>query len=230
MPRLVAVVFAILVAFSACARAEAEPVAAALAESTRPDAERQQDEERKPQELMALANVRPGLSVMDLVPHDAYFTRLFATIVGPSGHVYDFVPSEADEYLKRLYPSGLPILDADHHNVSNIHTSLSKLVAPEFLDIVWSFRNYHNFHSKFFGPADMGTVNKAIYNALKPGGFYVVVDNAARTGAGLSECETLHRIDKNVVKREAMAAGFKLAGESQVLRSARDDRASPAKD
>ncbi len=38
----------------------------------------------------------------------------------------------------------------------------------------------------------------------------------------MRDTETLHRIDEAVVKKEVMAAGFKLAGESNVLRN-KDD-------
>lgn len=95
--------------------------------------------------------------------------------------------------------------------------------APEAADVVWTSDNVHDFHNKLFGPADMTAVNAAIYRALKPGGVYIVVDHAAQAGSGLRDTETLHRIDPVKVKIEALAAGFALEGESQVLRNPADD-------
>jgi predicted methyltransferase len=73
-----------------------------------------------------------------------------------------------------------------------------------------------------FGPADMLQVDKAVFNALKPGGVFVVEDHAAEAGSGARDTETLHRIDPALVRKEAAAAGFVLDGESTVLHNAND--------
>jgi predicted methyltransferase len=79
-------------------------------------------------------------------------------------------------------------------------------------------------HDSFMGPADLAQVNKAVYDALKPGGLYVVLDHAAQTGSGLRDTDTLHRIDEATVKKEVLSAGFKLAAESNILRNPEDNR------
>jgi len=96
--------------------------------------------------------------------------------------------------------------------------------APEPLDVVWTSQNYHDLHNDFAKPADLGIVNKAVFDALRPGGFYIVLDHAAESGSGLRDTEKLHRIDEAVVKKEVEAAGFRLAGESNVLRNPEDTR------
>src|SRR6185295_11581017 len=83
---------------------------------------------------------------------------------------------------------------------------------------------YHDFHDKLFGPLDVAAVNKAIYNALKPGGVYVVLDHAAEAGSGLRDTETLHRIDPETVKKEVTAAGFEFVGENVRMRNPADPR------
>ena len=98
----------------------------------------------------------------------------------------------------------------------------NKLTAPESLDLVWTSQNYHDLHDSFAKPADLALVNKAVFNALKRGGLYVVLDHAAEKGSGLRDTETLHRIDEATVKQEVLAAGFRLTGESNVLRNAED--------
>ena len=65
--------------------------------------------------------------------------------------------------------------------------------------------------------------NRAVYERLKPGGFYVIVDHAAAAGSGTSETPSLHRIDPATVREEVEAAGFRLDGESTVLAN-KDDR------
>jgi predicted methyltransferase len=51
----------------------------------------------------------------------------------------------------------------------------------------------------------------------------VIIDHAAAKGAPLTVTETLHRIDVEQVKKDVVAAGFKLDGESPVLANAADD-------
>jgi len=116
-----------------------------------------------------------------------------------------------------------PPANPAYPNVSYIHAPIEKFVTPEKLDIAWTSQNYHDLHDKFFGPPDIATVNKAIYDSLKPGGVFIVLDHAAQAGSGLRDTDTLHRIDEAAVRKEVEAAGFKLVGESNVLRNPEDD-------
>jgi predicted methyltransferase len=61
-----------------------------------------------------------------------------------------------------------------------------------------------------------------VFDALKPGGIYFVLDHAAEAGSGTRDTNTLHRIDEEAVKSEVKAAGFELVGESKILRN-KDD-------
>ncbi len=196
-------------------------ITAAIDDSARPADDKQLDAERKPAEMLLLAHVKPGMRVMDLVPGHGYFTRLFAKAVGPKGYVYAFQPAEFDAFSKGK-PAPIRAVAAEYPNVSVIDAPANSLTAPESLDLVWTSQNYHDLHDSFAKPADLALVNKAVFNALKRGGLYVVLDHAAEKGSGLRDTETLHRIDEATVKQEVLAAGFKLAGESNVLRNAED--------
>ncbi|HWD28992.1 MAG TPA: hypothetical protein VG387_17595 [Rhizomicrobium sp.] len=200
-------------------------VAAALNDSARPADEKQLDPERKPAQMIAFAGIKPGSRVMDLVPGGGYFTHIFAKVVGDKGYVYAYTPSELDPIIQKRKPGADPTKQfMDYHNVTVLHQPIDKLFAPESLDVVWTAQNYHDLHDKFMGPADLAVVNKAIYDALKPGGVYVIVDHSAKDGSGLDATDTLHRIDEAVVKKEVEAAGFKLAAESNILRNPADPR------
>jgi predicted methyltransferase len=69
----------------------------------------------------------------------------------------------------------------------------------------------------------MAAFNKHVFDSLKPGGLYIIVDHAAAAGAGAKDSPTLHRIEKKRVIDEVTAAGFKLAGESDALHRTSDD-------
>jgi predicted methyltransferase len=87
------------------------------------------------------------------------------------------------------------------------------------LDAVINVLTYHD--TTWLG-VDRDKMNKAVFDALKPGGEYVIVDHAAADGHGVSDSQTLHRIEKKTVVEEIERAGFKAAGEGDFLRNASD--------
>lgn len=204
-------------------------VTAALTDPGRTDADKAQDADRKPGEMVVFAGIKPGMKVVDLIPGAGYFTRIFAKVVGDKGFVYAYQPSNLDDYIKKRF-SVTEVTTAflskpyeAYKNVGVLHAPVEKFVVPEQVDLVWTSRNYHDLHDKFFGPADLKVVNKAVFDSLKPGGIFLVLDHAAEPGSGLRDTDTLHRIDEAAVKQEVEAAGFKLAGESKLLRNPADD-------
>jgi predicted methyltransferase len=198
-------------------------ITAAVADPNRPEADTKRDADRKPADCIAFAGIKPGDKVADLIPGRGYFTRIFSKVVGDKGWVYSFIPSDLDELYKKNNITIPPPPNPNYPNVSFIHAPIAKFVAPEKLDVVWTSQNYHDMHDKFFGPADVSAVNKAVYDSLKPGGVYIVLDHVAEAGSGLRDTDTLHRIDPAIVKKEVLAAGFVFAGESNVLHDPADD-------
>ena len=201
-----------------------KPISAAMANPARPDSDRELDVDRKGGESVAFAGVKPGDKVVDLIPGKGYFTRIFSLVVGPKGHVYAVPPPKRPNA-----PEGAPdpgaaseAIAADPHfsNVSVVVGHLTDLKFPEPVDLVWTSRNYHDFHN--IPNVDVGTINKQIFDALKPGGVYVVLDHTAEKGSGTRDTATLHRIDPEAVKKEVEAAGFKFVGQSEILRNPND--------
>jgi predicted methyltransferase len=215
--------FAVMVALAAGAAAAPVPayIKAAVADSKRPAEEIQRDANRKPAEMLVFAGVKPGMKVMDLMAEGGYFTRLFSPAVGPKGWVYAEQPEEFEAFLKGK-PAPILKVAADYQNVSVVKSPINQLTAPEALDLVWTSQNYHDI--KNMKTADTAQVNKAVFNALKPGGLYIVLDHSAPKDSGIADTQTLHRIDEAVVKKEVEAAGFKFVGESNLLRNPKDPR------
>jgi predicted methyltransferase len=210
-----------LATVSAAAKAPAS-IAAAVADPDRPAEDRARDADRKPAQCIAFAGIKPGDKVADLMPGKRYFTRIFARVVGPKGWVYAFYPSEIDAMYAKHHLTVPPPDEPRYPNVSSLHGSIANFVTPEKLDVVWTSQNYHDLHDKFFGPVDIAAFNKAVFNALKTGGIFIVLDHAAQPGSGLRDTDTLHRIDPAAVKSEVEAAGFKFVGASDVLHNPAD--------
>ncbi len=193
-----------------------------MADTTRPKADTDRDAARKPAEMLVFAGVKPGQHVVDLMAGTGYFTRLFADAVGPKGRVYSFTPEEFKKFSKTPFPeSGKPV-DAAHPNTIFLMQPINRFFVPEQVDMVWTSQNYHDMHDDFMGPADIAKVDKAIFNALKPGGVFIVLDHAAADGSGLRDTNTLHRIDPAAVKSEVTAAGFVFVSENDTLRNPAD--------
>ena len=100
----------------------------------------------------------------------------------------------------------------------------AKLKAPVPVDLVWTSQNYHDLHN--FPGLDVGVFNQMVFDALKPGGIYLVLDHAAEPGSGARDTATLHRIDADTVKKEVLAAGFVFVGSSDLLRQPADSHRS----
>jgi predicted methyltransferase len=99
----------------------------------------------------------------------------------------------------------------------------------EPLDVIW-VENYHDLHNQAYGLPNMQLVNKALLQALKPGGRLIIEDHLAATGSGARDTETLHRIDAAQVRKEVLAAGFVFVSESRLLRNAKDTHITAARD
>lgn len=188
-----------------------------LAHAARPEADTARDAVRKPAEMVAFAGIKPGMKVADLLPGGGYFTRVFSEAVGPQGKVYAWMPPQ----LPERYAAALdPVLkDPAYANVVVLRQDTAAFAPPESLDVVWTAQNYHDLHNNNGSPAPL---NAAVFKALKPGGVYVVVDHVGKAGSGVSETNTLHRIDPAAVKAEVLKAGFKFDGESTALKRSDD--------
>jgi predicted methyltransferase len=212
-------------ALSSAGAALAAPTAAvtaAVADKGRPAEDTARDADRKPAEMLDFAGVKPGQTVADFLPGGGYFTRIFAKAVGPKGTVYAII-SEAQAANKDKPPAVAAIAaDANYGNVKVVAANFQTFTLPTPADVIWTSQNYHDLHLTRLN-LDVAAVNKAVFNALKPGGYYVVLDHAAPAGTPVDAANTLHRIDPAIVKTELEAAGFKLVAESKVLRNPKDD-------
>lgn len=196
--------------------------AEALAAPIRPADDRARDSARHTAETLAFAGVRPGQKIADMIIGGGYFTRVFSAAVGPQGRVTAWQPAEFIAF-QASYGDSLTAADA----LANVDAIRSPIAAPDFpagLDLVFTAQNYHDLHLSM-APADTASrVNTAVFRALKPGGLYVIIDHHAVAGSPLTASNTVHRIDIEAVKREVLAAGFVLDGESDLLANPADPR------
>lgn len=202
----------------ASAAAVSADIAKAVADPSRPNDDREADALRAPAETLAFSGVKPGMVVGELYPCGGYFSRMLIDIVGPRGKIYgtDNIGwngcSEATE--KAI---------AGHANYALESEPFGVFRLPQKVDLFWITQNYHDLHIKKYGDVDMARFNQAVFDSLKKGGIYFILDHQANPDTSEEQIAALHRIEKAQVIREVEAAGFKLVAEGDFLHRAGDD-------
>ena len=192
----------------------------ALASPIRTDQDRRMDASRHPAEFLAFAQVKPGMQVLDVSAGGGYTSQLLALAVTPSGKVWAQTPKPGATLVKRL----------DDHPQANLLVVARPFEDPvpdqtPKLDLITLVLNYHDIT---YLPVDRAKMNERLFAALKPGGHFVVIDHSGRSGTGISEGKTLHRIEESVVVNEVRQAGFVLEAEGDFLRNPADRRDEPS--
>ncbi|HEV2321851.1 MAG TPA: methyltransferase domain-containing protein [Gammaproteobacteria bacterium] len=196
-------------------------VTAALNAPTR-KADSADDARRQAAAVVTFAGVKPGSKVLELAPGQGYWTRIFSGVVGSQGHVYALWPNEMGKFdAKSIAGWQERVKQPPYTNVSVLQQPAASLSSPTQMDVVFTCQNYHDYHDKFMGPVDMAKFDKQVFDALKPGGVFVVIDHVANAG-DVGATEQLHRIDPAVVKQEVEAAGFVFDGSSDALKNPAD--------
>src|ERR1700691_6758739 len=178
-------------------------------------------DQSKVSELIRLARVDVGSILTDFPPGGGTCPRLFSDIVGPEGRVYSFVPAEVAHFKND--PVGRMRTLAKELGRENVEAVSADLVAmpkvTEPADVLWLHLFYHDLHTTLIQKkgATAADFNRAVYERLKPGGCYVIVDHAAAAGAGTGDAQSLHRIEPASVRKEVEAAGFVLDAQSTML-------------
>ncbi len=188
----------------------------------RPADDRKLDDGRRPGELLAFFEVRPGMKVAELAAGGGYTSELLARAVGPTGKLYaQNSPWILSRFAEKPWTERLkkPVMK----NVVRVDREFESPLPEDAknLDIVFDVLFYHD---TFWLKVDREKMNHAIFDALKPGGVYAIVDHSGRPGTGATETDTLHRIEEKVVREEIERAGFRFAGAGTFLREPTDPR------
>ncbi len=266
LPRLLrlrpALLLTALCLLSACAtpdRSDTRPgglsaarIAAIVASPDRSEADRLNDQRRKPEPMLAFIGIRPGMVALDLSTGAGYTAELLARAVGPSGRAYGqsrpppganapvrvaAVPEgNSAPQLAQARPAAPAVRKS---SVQAIEDRAQEHALPQLFSVLRPFEDpvpdelvrqldlvtlMFNYHDLTYSGVDRGRMNAAVFAALKPGGMYVIADHAGRPGTGISEASTLHRIEEAFLVREVEAAGFKLADHADFLRNPNDPR------
>ena len=205
-----------------------ELITEALAHADRPEADRVDDENRKPGDILEFFAIAPGMRVLDLLAGGGYYTELLSHIVGAEGSVLFHNNASYREFLGEALATRTA--DGRLSNVTSLDAEVDDL-AFELgeLDAVLFILGFHDLYYEAddgsWPAIDEDRLLGALFEGLKSGGILGIVDHAAPEGAAATESGSQqHRIDEAIVRSAVEDAGFVLDSESPILRNPEDDR------
>jgi predicted methyltransferase len=193
-----------------------------VAASDRDQADLELDEGRRPAETLRFFGIAPGMRVAEISAGGGYTAELLARTVGPQGKVY---AQNSPFVLKRFAaaPWKARLKKPVMKNVVRLDRNFDVALPPQVkdLDAVLVVLFYHDF---VWQKVDRERFNAMVYDALRPGGIYGIIDHSARPGTGLRDVEKLHRIEESTLRAEVEKAGFELVETGEFLRNPADTR------
>jgi len=189
--------------------------AAALAAEDRSDADKEKDPWRQPAAVLEIMKVQPGQMILDIGAGSGYYSEVFARAVGPTGMVHAI----NDPGTAERFPQAIEVLAGRKAALTSGRiipevTKFEDITAHKPADAVFMGLMYHEVTRQNM---DAMAINTAIFNALRPGGLYVIEIHNAAAGSGREVADTFHRADPDIVRSEVLAAGFKLVEENTEL-------------
>lgn len=180
----------------------------ALNSGVRSAEEKARDTNRKPLETLSFFKLTPDMRVLELVPGGGWYTKVLAPALKDEGKLYLAIGTDrvAKDLLGKPGFEKVEVVEVDtdmaREGRSNNATYMK--LGVKDLDMVLTFRNLHNFAA---GGRD--AINKAAFDALKPGGYYGVVDHTRRHNEPTNATNG-RRMDPVLAIKEIQAAGFEL--------------------
>lgn len=200
-----------------------EKLKVAMESDVRTEAEVKRDRNRDPINTLEFFGLRDDMKVIELLPGGGWYTKLLAPVLRDKGQLYVAIGTG------RIKEN---VLNQDGFDKVKIVAEDAKVYRPEGArnyvleadslgvedaDIAFTFRNYHNF-----GPEGRAAMNRVVFDALKPGGIYAVVDHTRRHMEA-DNGENRRRMDPVLAIKEIEAAGFEFVDFSDLHFRADDE-------
>ena len=189
---------------------------------SRTDAEKARDMNRLPTQTLAFFGLSKNMRVIELFPGGGWYTKILAPYLAGDGKLY--IAMGTKQIAGKLDGLGFNAVE-----VTGTIQGFEKTDQPGYIysvhsidlqqkdvDMVLTFRNAHNLNE-----AARIKLNKAVYDALKPGGVYGVIDHSKRHMQAFSK-QTWRRTDPVQIIKEAVSAGFEFVDYSKIHRRPED--------
>ncbi|NVK21418.1 MAG: class I SAM-dependent methyltransferase [Kangiellaceae bacterium] len=189
------------------------------------------DKYRHPKETLEFFAVKPGMKVVEIWPGGSgWYTEILAPLVGKEGKLYaaQFDPNHEVDFYGKARTKFTEKMNANPEVYANVQITTFQPpkhleIAPEnSVDYVLTFRNVHNWMMNNGGRDNALIAFKAMYKALKPGGYLGVVEHSLASGLEQEEFAQSGYMNEKYTIDLAKEAGFVLVGKSDVNRNYKD--------
>ncbi|NCP10828.1 MAG: class I SAM-dependent methyltransferase [Sphingomonadales bacterium] len=201
--------------------AVSDAIAAAIAAPSRTAANVARDRYRHPAETLAFFGVKPGDEIVEIWPGGGWYSEILAPLSTSGGSKLTVVgPWPNGVASVRKLEQAHPAAFATIAYAAFPATDGAPKVADGSADVVLTFRNVHNWR---FGGIDAAQANfNAMFAMLKPGGILGVVEHRLPEDMDSALEEKSGYMKKSSVIAFARAAGFEVAGDSDINANPRD--------
>ena len=194
----------------------------AMNSEIRSDEDRARDANRMPAEVLEFFRMREDMVVIEMLPARGWYSKILGPVLKDKGKLY--VTHPPGRYMDAFAPAKeLPGMEkVEELDWNGYPSPTGGFFDPtgewdvEPVDMVLTFRNYHNFSSD-----DRMAVNRTVFDALKPGGYYGVVDHTRRHMEAENDVNG-RRVDPVLNIKEVQDAGFVLVDFSDLLARPQD--------
>ena len=197
----------------------------ALAAPGRPAEDKERDAVRKPIETVQFLGIETGQTVIDVIAVGGWFTEVLSAAVGPSGKV---LAQNPDFFVSR---EGFAATEKTRNdrlgNVQAVHGELAANGIVAQADAAVTALNLHDVYNGQGGEAAGVALLRGVYDALKPGGVFGVIDHVGIAGQNNAQ---FHRMQLDLAKDALTKAGFTIEAESNLLANPADDHTKGVRD
>lgn len=185
---------------------------------------------RHPKETLEFFGLAPSMTVMEVAPGGGWYTEILAVLIGNQGaYLAAHGTPNGGAYTRRSLGAFLRKLGENNDVYGNVVvTELQPPTAvtpaePGTVDLALAFRNVHSWMR-----ADQAeTYFSAIFDALKPGGVFGVVQHRAKPGTAIETMRKSAYVTEEQVIEYAELAGFELDARSEINANPRDTKDYP---
>ena len=186
----------------------------ALQTPSRPSADQERDSSRKAPEVLTFLGIEEGMTALDLVAIGGWYSEVLSYAVGDAGEVI------MQNNPGRLVDNNIEEISGRLDRRSNIthHIGPVSELPDNSVDFALTALNFHDIYNRSADEAHERFTE--VFNALKPGGVFGVIDHEGTPGA---DNAALHRIAFDNAVKSITGMGFVLTGASDLLNNPEDD-------